>query len=250
MARSDYARAASLDEATKLLSEAGGTGKALAGSESLGPMLNLRIAEPELFGGRHLDSRADDRCGTPRPCRHRRGALPTPTLKMAASQSVFGTVELCGRRHCVPRRAKPRDCRRKSGARRSGGGLGIGDPAARRRTVTQSPRGNRSIAADRLMVSSFVTTLAADELIRAIRVPKVSARSRWGFCKFNQKVGEFAHCIGGILYDPDNRRYRAVIGAIETVPIVIADATELFSGPFGPEIRQTSGHQGLARPGR
>jgi carbon-monoxide dehydrogenase medium subunit len=126
-----------------------------------------------------------------------------------------------------------------------GGSLAHADPAADWISVipllgaellTQSPRGDHSIAADRLMISSFVTTLAADELIRAIRIPKVSARSRWGFCKFNQKVGEFAHCIGGILYDPDDRRYRAVIGAIETAPIVIADATELFSGPFGPDL--------------
>ena len=68
-----------------------------------------------------------------------------------------------------------------------GGSLAHADPAADWVSVipllgavllTQSPRGNRAIAADRLMVSSFITTLETDELIRAIRVPKLSARSR------------------------------------------------------------------------
>ena len=35
-----------------------------------------------------------------------------------------------------------------------------------------------------------------------------------------------------ILHDPKNGRFRAVIGAVETPPIVVADATSLFGGPF------------------
>ncbi len=235
-ARFDYARAASLDEATKLLSEAGGTGKALAGSQSLGPMLNLRIAQPELLVdvtsipelttvAEHRDHVDIGACITHADIED--GRIADPSLGLLSYVAGGIAYRAVRNRGTV------------------GGSLAHADPAADWVSVipllgaellTQSPRGNRSIAADRLMVSSFVTTLAADELIRAIRVPKVSARSRWGFCKFNQKVGEFAHCIGGILYDPDNRRYRAVIGAIETAPIVIVDATELFSGPFGPDL--------------
>jgi aerobic carbon-monoxide dehydrogenase medium subunit len=82
------------------------------------------------------------------------------------------------------------------------------------------------------MVSSFVTVLQPDEIIRAVRVPKLSARAKWGFCKFNQKAGEFAHAIGAVLFDPETDRFRAVIGGIETAPIVIADAARLFGGPF------------------
>ncbi|HEY5068033.1 MAG TPA: FAD binding domain-containing protein [Xanthobacteraceae bacterium] len=235
-ARFDYARAASLDEATKLLSEAGGTGKALAGSQSLGPMLNLRIAQPELLVdvtsipelttvAEHRDHVDIGACITHADIED--GRIADPSLGLLSYVAGGIAYRAVRNRGTV------------------GGSLAHADPAADWVSVipllgaellTQSPRGNRSIAADRLMVSSFVTTLAADELICAIRVPKVSARSRWGFCKFNQKVGEFAHCIGGILYDPDNRRYRAVIGAIETAPIVIVDATELFSGPFGPDL--------------
>lgn len=235
-ARFDYARAASLDEATRLLSEAGGAGKALAGSQSLGPMLNLRIAQPELLVDiasiPELTAVTEDRdhveigaCITHADIED--GRIPDPSLGLL--RFVAGGIAY----RAVRNRGT------------IGGSLAHADPAADWVSVipllgaellTQSPRGNRVIAADRLMVSSFVTTLEADELIRAIRVPKMSARSRWGFCKFNQKVGEFAHAVGGILYDPDERRYRAVIGAIEATPIVLADATTLFAGPFGPDL--------------
>lgn len=235
-ARFDYARAASLDEATRLLSEAGGAGKALAGSQSLGPMLNLRIAQPELLVDiasiPELTAVTEDRdhveigaCITHADIED--GRIPDPSLGLL--RFVAGGIAY----RAVRNRGT------------IGGSLAHADPAADWVSVipllgaellTQSPRGNRVIAADHLMVSSFVTTLAADELICAIRVPKMSARSRWGFCKFNQKVGEFAHAVGGILYDPDERRYRAVIGAIEATPIVLADATTLFAGPFGPDL--------------
>lgn len=77
------------------------------------------------------------------------------------------------------------------------------------------------------MISSFSTNLARDELIQAVRVPKLSRAARWGFFKFNQKAGEFAHAIGAVVVDRDRDIFRAVIGAIETAPIVVEDAAAL-----------------------
>jgi carbon-monoxide dehydrogenase medium subunit len=78
------------------------------------------------------------------------------------------------------------------------------------------------------MVSSFTTKLASDELIQAVRVPKLPSSARWGFFKFNQKAGEFAHAIGAVVLDREREIFRAVIGAIETAPIVVEDAASLF----------------------
>lgn len=231
-----YARAASLDQATRLLGELGGAAKALAGSQSLGPMLNLRIAQPEMLVDitsipelaavtEHRDHVEIGACITHADIED--GRIPDPSLGLLSRVAGGIAYRAVRNRGTI------------------GGSLAHADPAADWVSVmpllgtellTRSPRGHRAIAADRLMVSSFVTTLEPDELICAIRVPKLSARSRWGFCKFNQKVGEFAHAIGGVLYDPDNGRYRAVIGAIETTPIVLADATRLFNGAFGPDL--------------
>ena len=45
----DYARAGSLREAATMLAQADGTAKLVAGCQSLGPMLNLRLAQPRLL---------------------------------------------------------------------------------------------------------------------------------------------------------------------------------------------------------
>jgi carbon-monoxide dehydrogenase medium subunit len=45
----DYERPTTLADAATLLSEANGFSKVLAGGQSLGPMLNLRLAQPDLL---------------------------------------------------------------------------------------------------------------------------------------------------------------------------------------------------------
>jgi carbon-monoxide dehydrogenase medium subunit len=70
------------------------------------------------------------------------------------------------------------------------------------KAVVWSRGGIRTIAVADLVVSSFTTVLQPDDLIQSVRVPKLSAAARWGFYKFSQKAGEFAHAIGGVLHDP------------------------------------------------
>ncbi len=45
----DFVRATSMAEATRLLAEANGAARLVAGAQSLGPMLNLRLAQPRLL---------------------------------------------------------------------------------------------------------------------------------------------------------------------------------------------------------
>src|SRR5690606_30506023 len=48
-AKFDYVRPAGEREAQALLAASGGMGKPVAGSQSLGPMMNMRLAQPELL---------------------------------------------------------------------------------------------------------------------------------------------------------------------------------------------------------
>lgn len=232
----DYERPGSLDEATSLLASATGRSKAVAGSQSLGPMLNLRLAQPELL----VDITA------------------IAELRAVSEQREYVDIGACvthadiedgripdvarGLLRFVAGRIAYRAVRNRGTV---GGSLAHADPAADwistfpllgAEVIAHSRRGARTIAVEKLMVSSFITALASDELIRTVRVPKLSAHARWGFNKFSQKAGEFAHAIGAVLHDPENGRFRAVIGAIETVPIVVSDAARLFGGSFGPDI--------------
>src|SRR5580693_1389466 len=56
-----------------------------------------------------------------------------------------------------------------------------------------------------------------------------SRSARWGYHKICRKTGEFAHAIGAFVVDPDRGVCRAVIGATETRPIVIADARRIIA---------------------
>jgi carbon-monoxide dehydrogenase medium subunit len=231
-----YERPASIDAALELLSETAVFCKVLAGGQSLGPMLNLRLAQPDLLidvtsiselvdvadGRDHLDIGA---CVTHADIED--GRLPDASNGLL--RHVAGTIAY----RAVRNRGT------------IGGSLAHADPAADwisilplldAEIIIAGRRGARKIAAGDLVVSSFTTVLQADELIRAIRVPKLSARARWGVHKINQKAGEFAHAIGGVLHDPERGLFRAVIGAIETAPIVVADAALLFAGPYGPDL--------------
>jgi aerobic carbon-monoxide dehydrogenase medium subunit len=231
-----YERPASIDAALELLSETAVFCKILAGGQSLGPMLNLRLAQPELLidvtsiselvdvadGRDHLDIGA---CVTHADIED--GRLPDASNGLLPH--VAGTIAY----RAVRNRGT------------IGGSLAHADPAADwisilplldAEIIIASRRGVRQIAAADLVVSSFTTVLQADELIRAIRFPKLSAKARWGVYKINQKAGEFAHAIGGVLHDPELGLFRAVIGAIETAPIVVADAALLFAGLYGPNL--------------
>jgi carbon-monoxide dehydrogenase medium subunit len=232
----DYERPVKLDDATKLLAEEGIFSKAIAGSQSLGPMLNLRLAQPDLLvditaiselreyseSRDHLDIGA---CITHADIED--GRLPDTSkglLRHVAGQIAYRAVRNRGT---------------------VGGSIAHADPAADWISVFSllgaeaavwTHRGGRNVAVEDLILSSFTTVLRSDELIRAIRVPKLSGRAGWGYCKFNRKVGEFAHAIAGIVHDPERGRFRVVIGAIETAPIVVADATTLFGGAFGSDL--------------
>ena len=74
------------------------------------------------------------------------------------------------------------------------------------------------------MTGAFATALAEDEILVGLRIPKLSARARWGHYKFCRKPGEFAEAIGGVLVDPERGVCRAVIGATHGAPHVIEDA--------------------------
>jgi aerobic carbon-monoxide dehydrogenase medium subunit len=234
----DYERPGTIDDAVKLLSDPHVFSKVVAGSQSLGPMLNLRLAQPELL----VDITA------------------IPELRIASVKSDFVELGACvthadveddrvpdvtnGLLRCVAQRIAYRAVRNRGTI---GGSLAHSDPAAdwvsvfpllAAEVVVQSNRGQRTIAAENFMISSFVTRLESNEIIRAIRIPKMSKDARWGFFKFNQKAGEFAHIIGAVLHDPSAGRFRAIIGAIEAAPILVADARVLFDGDFGPRLEE------------
>jgi aerobic carbon-monoxide dehydrogenase medium subunit len=232
----EYERPLRLDDAGTLLAGEGIFVKALAGSQSLGPMLNLRLAQPDLLV---------DITSIPElvEIREERDWLEIGACVTHADIEDGRIPDRCkGLLRHVAGGIAYRAVRNRGTV---GGSIAHADPAADwisvfsllgADAVIWARRGSRNVPVESVMVSSFATVLRADELIRAIRVPSLSQKASWGFCKLNQKAGEFAHAIGGVLHDPDHGRFRAVIGAIETAPIVVSDAATLFGGAFASDL--------------
>jgi carbon-monoxide dehydrogenase medium subunit len=226
----DYARPSTLADAIALLQRENLSVKLLAGGQSLGPMLNLRLAQPDLLVDitavpdlLRVESEDDGlligACVTHADIED--GRVPDPTegaLPAVARAIAYRAVRNRGT---------------------IGGSLAHADPAADwisalaalgADAVVRGPGGQRRLPVEQFMAGVFEAALEPDELLEAIRVPRLSPRRRWGFYKFCRKAGEFAHAIGAVLYDPERAVCRVVIGATESTPIVVSDATPLFGG--------------------
>ena len=222
----DYARPRDVGEALDLLSS--DNTKAAAGTQSLGPMLNLRVVQPSLLVDlrtleelRSMDERADSvtlgACITHAEIED--GRVPDPTggfMREVASSIAYRAVRNRGT---------------------LGGSLVHADPAADwpsalvllgATAIIAGPAGRREVPVERFITGLFQTVLGPTELLVGVRVPKRSAKARYGYWKFCRKAGEFAQAIGAALEDPERNEARAVIGATAGAPYVVSSAKELF----------------------
>jgi carbon-monoxide dehydrogenase medium subunit len=224
----EYARPADVAGALKLAGN--GAAKFIAGGQSLGPMLNLRLVQPELLVDitaiddlKHAEAGKDalfiGSCITHSDIEDSRipdvtkGALPSVAAGIAyRAVRNRGTV---------------------------GGSLVHADPAADwistlsalgAQVVVRGPGGMRRLRVDEFIVGVFQTQLGGDEILAGVEVPRHSPVSRWGYYKLCRKTGEFAHAMGVYHDDRDRDVCRAVIGATGGAPIVIADKSRLFGG--------------------
>src|SRR5688572_243080 len=226
----DYEKPQDLSTALKLLSDADGAAKILAGGQSLGPMLNMRLAQPRLlidvrFIEELTATRESDDSVVYGSClthaEFEDDEVPDVTnglMREVAANIAYRAVRNCGT---------------------IGGSICHADPAADWVSVLtllsafgliEGPAGSREAPLERFMSGAFTTDLAEDEILVGLRIPKLSARARWGHYKFCRKPGEFAEAIGAVLDDPERGVCRAVIGATGGAPYVIDDARFLVNG--------------------
>jgi aerobic carbon-monoxide dehydrogenase medium subunit len=228
-----YARPASLAAALELIADERRGAKLLAGGQSLGPMLNLRLARPAMLVDitgldelRTYEARENEiaigACITHSDIED--GRLPDVTG--GAMRSVA-----CG----IAYRAV-----RNRGT--LGGSLAHADPAADwvalltalgGRVELRSAAGARTLAVEDFVVGALEADLRPGEILVRAFAPSLGARARWGYYKACRKPGELAHAIGAVLIDPERKINRAVIAATNSRPIVIPDAAALFDGRGG-----------------
>ena len=224
----DYARPKDVSEAINILARERDA-KPAAGTQSLGPMLNLRVVQPKLLVDlRFIDelkSVKDEKesvslgaCVTHADIED--GRVPDPTggfMRTVAANIAYRAVRNRGT---------------------VGGSLVHADPAADWPSallalgavaVMVSSTGRREVPLEKFLTGVFETALDAGELLVAVRIPRRSPRARYGYWKLCRKAGEFAQAIGAAVHDPERNEFRAVIGALPGAPHLIADARTLLA---------------------
>ncbi|MCC7047565.1 MAG: FAD binding domain-containing protein [Alphaproteobacteria bacterium] len=231
----DYVRPSGLADAVAAFVGAAGTGRLLAGGQSLGPMLNLRLARPSLLVDlrrvaelRQVEDRGDSVLfgAMTTHAAIEDGAVPDPTNGMM--RSVAGDIAY--------RAVRTRGT--------IGGSLAHADPAADWVTCLTAlgailhlggPGGTRTVPMSRFMAGAFATELG-EAILVGVAVPKLSARARWGYYKICRKPGEFAEAIGAVVLDPA-RDYRAVVmGAVGGAPVLLEDIARRLPFDGAPAI--------------
>jgi len=224
----DYAKPLSCDEAIALIGPTGGMGKFVSGSQSLGPMMNLRLAQPEML----VDLRG---IAALRACRID-GEIVTLGACITHAEIEDGKIDT-GTRGLMPYVARGIAYRAVRNRGTLGGSLAHADPAADwintmcaldAQFLVAGPGGIRVVAGADWMAGSFTTALEADEILTGVRFARLSPTARWSYYKFNRKPGEFAEAIAVFIDDAARGVCRAVIGAIDAPPFAIDDARELL----------------------
>ncbi|MGR3795758.1 FAD binding domain-containing protein [Vannielia sp. SX4] len=233
--RFDLVLAGSCGEAVSLL---GGReeAKPVAGSQSLGPMLNLRLARPAVL----VDLSG---CAELRGVTEQAGSVVYGAALTHAEFEDGGLVDATpGWLPQIARRIAYRAVRNRGTV---GGSLAHADPAADwvvtlralgASVLLAGPEGEREIALDAFFTGALATALGPGEIIRAVRVPRRGAGARWGYWKFCRKLGEFAKASAAVLADPERGEFAVVAGAIERAPVALPEAQALIEGRADPRV--------------
>jgi carbon-monoxide dehydrogenase medium subunit len=217
----DYERPDSIQRAARLLADANGEGRLLAGGQTLGPMLNLRLVAPRtiidighIAALKHIEDRKDrlligagithamledrdDKSPLDRLLAHVAGSIAYRAIRNR------GTV---------------------------GGSLSHADPTADWVTtmtlldaniVIADSAGQRNVSMSEFMLGAFATSLRAAEVLAAIEITHLSPDARWGYSRICRKNGEFPEAIGAVLLDPARGISRVVAGALDGAPALL-----------------------------
>ena len=219
-AKFEHQRIATLEDAVAAMGEADGEIRVLGGGQSLGPMMNLRLAQPDVV----LDlSRVDgltgiedagDKLKIGARVTHARiedGEVPGATgayMQFVAAGISYRSVRNRGT---------------------IGGSVAHSDPSADWPSALLAlggdvtavgPNGPRTISLDGFTVGPFTTGLSYDEILTGFELPVLGVGAAWGYYKVNRKPGEFADAIGAVTVGLGPR---AVCGATESAPFRVPE---------------------------
>jgi carbon-monoxide dehydrogenase medium subunit len=222
----DYVAPKTVAEASASLALNGPTTVAIAGGQSLLPMLNLRVVLPDLLvdigGLQELKEVAAT------PSNIRIGALTThAAIEDGKLPEAFG-----GLMQTVAAKISYRAVRNYGTI---GGSVALADPAADwpgcllalgAHVRISGLKGTRSQPIGDFVQGQYATSLAPDEIILGFDLPRPDATVRWGFFKVVRKSGAFANSIAFAVAHGRGGPVSVVLGAAAARPCSLPTVAE------------------------
>lgn len=216
-AKFDYVRAESTDEAVALLAEYGDDARILAGGQSLMPMLNMRLTQPQIL----IDiSQASDLNFV----RVENGALH---IGAATTQATLEWRD--GLADDVPLVSQAFPHISHFQIRNRGtvcGSIAHADPSAELplcllaldgEVMLRSKRGTRIVPAKEFFLGTLLTAREPDELIEAVRYPLAKPGQHFAFDEFSMRHGDYAIVAVAAVADADG--VTLAVGGVEDRPV-------------------------------
>lgn len=225
---------ASLDEAVRMLAEATGEARLLAGGQSLVPAMAARLARPAHL----IDLNRIARARKPTISAARLRIPPLMRHADFAAGVADGPLgpllaELASAVGPLPVRLRGTFC----------GALAEADAAAEwclaavvlnADVVARShARGVRNVRADAFFETMLTTVLTDDEMIVEVQIPLLPAPARTGFAKIARLSGGFGAALALVTHevrDGTMQRVRIGVGGVEPVPRRIGAAELVLEG--------------------
>jgi aerobic carbon-monoxide dehydrogenase medium subunit len=229
-----YARPDDVREAVSLLAEHGGDAKVLAGGQSLVPLMSFRLARPSILVDINRIAGLDG-------IEVQNGSLligaMTRQRDVELSDVVAAAVPLLPQ---VLRYVGHVAIRNRGTV---GGSLAHADPAAELpalvtalggEMVVEGPNGSRSIAAEDYFVGTFTTSMAHDEVLVGVRLPRLPAATGVAVEELARRHGDFA-IVGAMAAvhraaDGSVDLVRVAASGVDSVPVRLHAAEEVLAG--------------------
>jgi len=228
-----YERPDALRGALEALRQSSSNARVIAGGQSLGPMLNFRLAQPK----RLIDVSRIEALRT--------AAMEGQTLAIGAcvthariEDGDIPDVTLGLMRH-VARGIAYRAVRNRGTI---GGSLAHADPAADWLVTMialdasvrlQSAAGIRELKVADFVIGPLNTQLAETEVITHVLVPRLAASGRWGHAKYAKKPGDFAETAAIAIFDAERGVARVAFGRRDEPPALMQRTSNQLGGAHG-----------------
>ncbi|MDM0071183.1 xanthine dehydrogenase family protein subunit M [Variovorax sp. J31P207] len=199
----DYHAPRSVGDAIALLGQYGGDAKLLAGGHSLLPMMKLRFAQPaHLIDLNRIDSLRGIR---------EEGATIVIGA-MTVENELIRSALLQQKLPLLPEAAKQIADPQVRNRGTIGGDIAHGDPgndhpalsiALDAEFVLEGPNGTRQVRADGFFQGTYMTAMAEDEVLTAIRMPAFAPGTGYAYQKLKRKTGDWATAAAAVVLRVD-----------------------------------------------